>query len=103
MSIVHLSLGPGQVHSTSASLLFGTGSGAWFKYLESGRQVIFFTAVPPCFHSPSVENQKLLLSLNAWLCALAGKHIQCCSYYNECVWCLTKKLNCGIRFFMALS
>lgn len=44
-----MSLGPGQVHSTSASLSFGTGSGAWFEYLPSGRQVIFFTAVPTLF------------------------------------------------------
>lgn len=44
-----MSHGPGQVHSTSASLLFGRGSGAWFEYLASGRQVMLFTAVPTLF------------------------------------------------------
>lgn len=44
--------GPGQVHSTSTSLLFGRGSGAWFEYFTSGRQVTFFTAVPTVFPQP---------------------------------------------------
>lgn len=44
-----MSHGSGQVHSTCANLMPGRGSGAWFKYLASRRQVIFFTAIPTSF------------------------------------------------------